>query len=100
MARLLCLIKVSVIIISSKIVLTVFMSSDFISRRCSIKDWIFIFEHLHDTDNDRNNYNNQIAMNRYVCKFCMSQRIVQLTCGSGDPDTTTTCPFAVSRSRE
>lgn len=59
MARLLCLIKVSVIIISSKIVLTVFISSDFISRRCSIKDWIFIFEHLHDTDNDRNNYNNQ-----------------------------------------
>ena len=99
MARLLCLIKVSVIIISSKIVYTVFRSSDFIMQAFSIKDWLLILEHLHDTDNDRNNYNNQIAMNRYVCKFCMSQRIVQLDCGSGNADTTTTCPFAASHSR-
>ena len=54
MARLLCLIKVSVIIISSKIVFTVFISSDFIMQALYHKDWILIFEHLHGTDNDRN----------------------------------------------
>jgi hypothetical protein len=36
-ARLLCLIKVSVIIISSKIVFTVFISSDFIMQEHDIQ---------------------------------------------------------------
>ena len=40
--------------------------------------WILIFEHFHDTDNERNNYDDQIAMNRYICKFCMSQRMAQM----------------------
>ena len=72
MARLLCLIKVSVIIISVKLFLLYLEVVTSSCRRLSIKDWILNFEHLHDTDNDRNNYKNQIAMNSYVCKFYMS----------------------------